>query len=279
MVIKIQKNAGEYEDFDREKLRESLLRASASLVTTNDVIKKVEKKMKNGMSTSEIYRLAFNYLNKKEKSTAMRYSVKRSVFDLGPTGFPFEKYVARIFEAKGYQTMVGITLPGKCIEHEVDVIAYDKNELILMEVKFHNSVSLKSDTKTALYVKARWDDLKEIEVKLENGLKEKPTRGILTTNTDFTDNVIKYSQCSHLELISWNYPQQGNLFELIRDTGQHPITVITELSNHHKEKLIDKNYITANQILDNPKILSDIGVTKNKANKIISEIKDVCAID
>ena len=278
MVIKVLKNAGEYENFNREKLRDSLLRSSASLVTTNDVIKKIESNLVEGMSTSQIYSLAFSYLNKKEKRTAMRYSVKRSVLDLGPTGFPFEKYVAKIFDSKGFKTMVGITLPGKCIEHEVDVIAYDKNELILMEVKFHNSISIKTDTKVALYVKARWDDLKGIDVKLENGLKEKPTRGILTTNTDFTQSAIDYGKCSHLEMISWNYPHRGNLFDLIRDTGQHPVTVINDLSKHHKEKLIEMGYITANQVLENPNVLLEIGMNKNRKSRILEDIKDVCEI-
>jgi hypothetical protein len=279
MAIEILKSNGDYEEFDREKLRGSLLRSSASLVTTNDVIKTVERKLKNGMTTSEIYRIAYSILNKKEKRIAMRYSVKRSVMDLGPTGFPFEKYISQIFKKKGYKTMVGVTLPGKCVNHEVDVIAYDENELILMEVKFHNQLSIKSDTKVALYVKARWDDLKDQPIKLEKELTRLPTRCILVTNTSFTDNSVEYAKCSDIGMISWDYPDKGSLFDLINDTMQHPITIITELSNFQKTELIKKDYITANQIVENPKILQKIGINQSKQDKIIQNIKNVCEIE
>jgi hypothetical protein len=279
MAIQILKSNGEYEKFDREKLRASLLRSSASLVTTNEVIKKVEKKLKPRMTTRELYRIAYSILNKKEKKIAMRYSVKRSVLDLGPTGFPFEKYVAELFRAKGYQTMVGVTLPGRCVKHEIDVMAYDKHELILMEVKFHNQLSIKSDTKVALYVKARWDDLKDQPVKLEKSLVEKPTRCILVTNTSFTHNSIHYAKCNDIGMISWDYPDKGSLFDLINDTLMHPITIIDALSNRQMTDLIEKDYITANQVMENPNILLSVGINQSKRDKIIQSIKEVCEIE
>jgi hypothetical protein len=276
--MKIIKRVGEYEDYSRDKLRESLLRAGASIIVTNQIIKKVERVIHDDMTSGEIYQIAFDLLNKKEKITAMRYSVKRSIIELGPTGFPFEKFIAQLLEAKGYKTVVGITLRGQCIKHEVDVVAYDENELILIEAKFHNTASLKTDTKVALYVKARWDDLKEIPIKLDGKRTMKPTRGLLTTNTDFTTSAIEYARCANMDVISWSYPLKGNLFELVRETGQHPITVITELSKAQIRKLIKNGIVTANQILNNTELLSKVGVTASSSKKIVNEIKEVCAI-
>lgn len=279
MSINILKSTGEIEEFDRNKLRESLLRASASLVTTNDVIKKIEKKIREGMSTQEIYKIAFSLLNKKEKRTAMRYSLKRSIIDFGPTGFPFEKYIAEIFKKKGYKTMTGVILRGKCIEHEIDVLAYDENELVLIEVKFHNSLSIKTDTKVALYVKARWDDLKDNEVKIDKQITQKPTRELIVTNTNFTDNAIEYALCSNMGMISWNYPNKGSLFDLIHDTKLHPVTVMEELSKHQRQYLIDNGYITVNQVIENPKILNKIGLNQSKSDKLLANIKIICGIE
>lgn len=276
--MKILKTIGEYEEYDREKLRDSLLRTGASILVTNQIVKKVESAMHDEITSTEIYQIALELLNKKEKVVAMKYSVKRSILDLGPTGFPFEKFVAQVLEAKGYETMVGVTLPGKCIDHEVDVIASDENELILIEAKFHNLISLKSDTKVALYIKSRWDDLKSKKIKLKSGRMMMPTRCLITTNTDFTLNAIKYAKCVDMSMISWSYPKRGNLFELIRETGQHPITVITELSNAQKRQLIKYGYVTANQILNNPDALSEVGISRIDNKKILKEVAEVCAI-
>lgn len=277
--MQILKNNGEREDFSREKLRESLLHASASILVTNDVISKVEEKLKEGMTTSEIYRIAFTFLKKNEKRTALRYSMKRSLLDLGPTGFPFEKYVAEIFKAKGYITKVGVTLPGRCVSHEIDVMAHNETDLILAEVKFHNSLTIKTDTKTALYVKARWDDMRNQEINLGSGLKMKPTREILITNTKFTNNAEKYALCNKMGMISWDYPKKGNLYDLISETQLHPITTVTSLTNHQKKSLIDNGIITANQLCVNPELVRKSGLSGNRARKIIQEAKLVCGIE
>lgn len=276
--MKILKTIGEYEEYSRDKLRESLLRTGASILVTNEIVKEVESVLHDELTSTEIYQMVFDLLNKKEKIVAMKYSVKRSLLDLGPTGFPFEKYIAQILEAKGYKTMVGITLPGKCVDHEVDIVASDENELILIEAKFHNLISLKSDTKVALYIKSRWEDLKDKPVKLEGGKMMLPTRCLITTNTDFTHNAIKYAKCAELSVIGWSYPARGNLFELIRETGQHPVTVISELSNNQKRQLIKLGYVTANQILNNTEVLYEIGISKSDSERILEEVREVCAI-
>jgi len=274
--MQILKGTGEYEEFNPEKLKESLLRVSTSLLTAKDVVEKVMPKVKEGMTTDEIYKIAFQILNKNEKKSAMRYSMKRSILELGPTGFPFEKFIAEIFRKKGYQAETGIMLPGSCVYHEVDLLAYDEEDLIIGEVKFHNALHLKSDTKTALYVKARWDDLKDKEIITENNEHRKPTRCILITNTKFTHNSEKYAKCVGLGMISWGYPKKGNLYDLIFETKLHPVTVVHSLSNYEKELLIKNDIITANQIIDKPFKLKELGFKNSEILKIVAEAKIVC---
>ncbi|HMO78607.1 MAG TPA: restriction endonuclease [Candidatus Paceibacterota bacterium] len=219
--IKILKSNGQLELFNREKLRNSLKKSGASSILANEISDKIESELKNGIETSKIYKRAYEILNQKSKKTALRYSIRRKLSELGPTGFPFEKYIAKIMNAKGYKTQTGIMLVGKCIEHEIDVLAYDIDDLLLIEAKYHNEINTKTDTKVTLYIKARFDDLSEQEFLIE-GKKRKMTNGLLITNTKFTENAKKYAKCANLDLISWDYPEKGNLYELIESTEIYP---------------------------------------------------------
>ena len=61
-----------------------------------------------------------------------------------------------------------------------------KNTLI--ECKSHNRFGIKNDIKTALYVKARWDDLKE-------GPDGKKVESfVLASNTSFTKDALVYAE-------------------------------------------------------------------------------------
>ena len=46
------------------------------------------------------------------------------------SGFPFERYVARLFDAMGYATQVGIVLPGKCVTHDRDRVGEQVEECL-----------------------------------------------------------------------------------------------------------------------------------------------------
>lgn len=247
--ILIKKEDGKLEAFDAAKLRQSLMRSNTSIISADSIVKEIEESLQPETSTHEIYRHAFNLLKKSEKASALRYSIRRSLIGLGPSGFPFEKFIEKVFRKKGYQTKVGVTLQGHCVEHEIDVVAVSpKNELFLTEVKFHNELYLKSDTKVTLYIKARFDDLKEIEFDFF-GKRLKPTRMLLVTNTKFTNNAIKYAECVGLDLISWDYPQKGNLHSLVYETDTYPITILESLTGGEKMRFISEGIITCDDLI------------------------------
>jgi len=265
--ILIKKEGGELEAFDAEKLRQSLLRSNTSIISADNIVKEIEENLKPETTTHEIYRKAFDLLKKNERMGALRYSIRRSIFGLGPNGFPFEKFVEKVFQKMGYQTKVGITLNGNCVSHEIDVVALSpKNELLLTEIKFHNELFLKSDTKVTLYIKARFDDLKNIKFDLF-GKKLKPKRMLLVTNTKFTENAVKYAECAGLNLISWDYPQKGNLHSLIYSTDTYPISILESLSSGEKTHLISEGIITCDDLMASKQLYQF-------SSEIISEITD-----
>lgn len=250
--ILITKATGEREPFDPEKLRASLTKARASEEVSNKIIERIMLGLKEGMSTKEIYAHAFELLAQEHKPAAVRYSLRKALLEMGPTGFPFEKLVAEILHTKGFETTTEFTAQGRCVEHEIDVTAWNEEKLVMIEAKFHNEFGLKSDLKTVLYVDSRWDDLREEE--FDFGKKRKLDEGWLVTNTKFTDQAIKYAKCKKMKLVGWGYPQQGNLQDLIEETGLHPITVLNTLSNQEQRELMELGIIHIKQLKENPDI-------------------------
>jgi hypothetical protein len=240
--ILVKKVAGKEEFYSREKLIASLERAGTSLVAAYDIVDEIEKHLSEFVTTDEIFKTAFKILRKKEKKPAIKYSIKRSMLSLGPTGFPFEKFIARLFAEKGYQTETGLILRGNCVDHEIDVVAIEDDKLILIEAKFHNDLSMKSDTKVALYVKARFDDLRKQSWNID-GKVRKMSDGLLVTNTKFTDNAIAYGECAGLNMLSWLYPRKGNLLDIIDETKIYPITCLFALSQVEKKELLAMNIL------------------------------------
>ncbi len=204
VIMYVVKADGTREVFKRDKLLSSLRTAGAKEKTAEAVIAHVERELVDGIHTADIYRHAFDVLHKLERPAAARYSLKRALIALGPAGFAFEKFVAEIFKAKGFKTALDVFAQGKCASHELDVVAWNDMSLILVEAKFHNELGMKSDTKVALYVKARFEDLRDAS--LMYGDHRKMTEGWLIPNSKLNENATRCCECPGVRVIGWNYP-------------------------------------------------------------------------
>lgn len=276
-LIRIKKADGSLEFFEEGKLIESLRNAGGTDDIIEEIVDKVEEEMHDGMPTSEIYGHAFTLLRKHSMPTAIKYSLRRALSELGPEGFPFEKYISKIFHAWGYETLTDQTVMGVCVPHEVDVVAWNKEKLVMVEAKFHNELGMKSDVKVALYIKARFDDIRGNMFDY-GGIKRKLTEGWLITNTKFTEQAIKYGECNGLKMIGWNYPAEGNLQEIIEKLKLHPFTCLASLSNDQKKKLLLKGVVLCTDIFNKQHLLAEIGMKDEEINKVVDEIKEVCGI-
>ena len=271
-LISVTKSDGTKQLFEEDKLIVSLRRAGASDDAIEDVTDDIEKEMYDGITTSDIYSRAFALLRKHHHPTAIKYSLRRALLDLGPDGFPFEKFVARIFKLWGYDTLTDQMLLGSCIEHEMDVVAWKGDDLAFVEAKFHNEFGLRSDVKVALYVKARFDDLKDNVFNFggkERKLSDK--NRWLFTNTKFTDQAIKYSECQNIQLVGWNYPEDKSLHMIVEQNGLHPVTCLGSLTHQEKKTIIGLNVLTCIDIIGNPDILRQAGVRPELVEKVLTE--------
>lgn len=271
MSVEIIKLDGSKEPFDGMKLEWSLRRAGASAHTAETIRHTIESTLAEGTRTTEIYKRAFQMLRHRNRPSAARYSLRRALFEFGPTGHPFEAFVAEMFEKEGWKVEYRRMIPGKCVTHEVDVYATRDGEYLAAELKYHNDPGYKTDVKVALYVKARLDDIWNCD----------PTKattcpvdhGFLITNTKFTRDAVQYANCSGLNLLGWTYPTEGNLYDRIVATGLYPVTALTMLRKAEKKLLLDQGIVTTEQVIEQTDVLRAMGMSAARIGSVTAEAK------
>jgi len=232
-VINIIKATGEIEPFSEEKVISSLLRAGASRPIAERIVAQVKPSLYQNIPSFEIYSTVMKILKKEQRPVAEKYSLKKAIMDLGPTGYPFEKFISAILQTMGHQVSINQIVQGKCVSHEIDVVSQNK-EKYMIECKFHGIPGGRTDIKVALYTYARFLDVKE------KGDFDLPW---LITNTRLTQEAKAYAACIGMKVTGWDYPEGESLNEMIDKSGLYPITASTVLSDEQKRDLIDKGTI------------------------------------
>ncbi|GAA0758532.1 ATP cone domain-containing protein [Psychroflexus lacisalsi] len=270
--FQVVKSSGEKADFSLSKLRNSLFRSGADKSTVDRVLNSVRDELYQGISTKEIYNRAFALLKKSKPIYASKYKLKKAIYELGPTGFPFEKFIGELMKYSGYEVKVGQILKGKCVSHEVDVIARKDEHRILAECKFHNDKASTCNVKIPLYIHSRYRDIIARDVDSE----ERPNEAWVVTNTRFTLDAITYGNCVGLYLLSWDYPKENALKDRIDRLGLYPITVSTLLSSREKQFLLSRDIVLCRQLLNDSFYLDHLGISEVRKAKILNEISSLC---
>ena len=271
--ILVKKYNGKYEPFSEFKLERSLKRVGSSPKVAKEIVKIIKVGLRDGTRTSQIHDQALNLLSQKRAPLSARYNLKQALLALGPSGHTFENFIGEFLKAKGYSVELRQMVMGKCVMHEVDVVARKGQEHVLVEAKFHNHPGFKTDIKTALYVKARFDDI--VKSKLR---KPHFHKAILITNTKFTQDAIAYAECEGLELIGWNYPAKGSLQEIIETSGLLPVTSLSSLSLVQQRDLLKNGFVLCHDLVNNPMSMKIINATNLQENIILDEASKVCKI-
>ena len=270
--IIVRKASGKEEYFSFQKLRNSLLRSNASHDEAEGIVNELKGKIYEGISTKKIYSMAFRLLKKQSPHNASRYALKKGIMELGPSGFPFEKFISEIFRTEGYQTEVGRILQGKCVKHEIDVICKKEDTIMLMECKYKNQAGVSVDVKVPLYIHSRFQDL------LENKLLAKPFTkfsGWIVTNSRFTDDAIAFGNCRGIQLLGWDYPFKNSLKDRVDKSGLYPITCLTTLTINEKKGFLEKGIVLVKEMHNNEKILLKSGINPKRIKNILFEIDKI----
>lgn len=272
--VKVIKSSGKKVKFSLDKLRSSLRKSGADNETINQIIDKVRDELYPGISTNEIYNRAFALLKKKGSYLASKYKLKKAIYELGPTGYPFERFISAILKYSGYETQVGEILQGACVTHEIDVIAHKDTTTTIVECKFHSEEGRNCNVKVPLYIASRYRDVKaHWDSKPQN---TKLNEGWVVTNTRFTLDALQYGKCAGLYLLSWDYPKNDGLRDRIDRLGLFPITVSTLLSSQEKQFLLSRDVVLCKDLIDNVFFLDHLGVSDIRKEKILKEINILC---
>jgi hypothetical protein len=258
-MLSVIKSTWEKEPFSEEKIKTSLRRARVPEDVQEHVLSQVTKTAYDEMPTSKIRHEITSYLSRSHVPfTRSLYNLKQAILQLGPTGYPFEDFLSELYTSFHYTTRVRQIIRGTCVSHEIDVIAMKDASSIMIEAKFHNDPSHRSDLHVSMYTKARFDDVKD-----RHGF----TQAWIVTNTKATTDAIAFAECAGLSIISWGYPKKGNLQDLIEEAGLHPITMLTTLPASLKVQLINKHIVRCKHLHEDKSIIQTLPLSKEEKTK------------
>ncbi len=273
--MKLIKASGEEQLYSRRKLCNSLARLGVSRDVVQNICHAVEKELKAGMSTQELFERTSRYLLEESPVFAAKYSLKQAMMRLGPEGFVFEQYVEAILQEYGYITKRNQIMKGACVPHEVDVVAQKGARHYLLEIKYHNAKGIKTDVQVVMYMYARLLDIAEVEEEKE---KFRATHEAwLITNTKFTRKAISYGQCQGIKMTGWRYPKSASLEYLIAQKALYPVTVLPSLNGFAKGQLTSNGILFARDLVSfSPLTLQRrFGVQERIGRRIIQEVKNL----
>lgn len=277
MAVDIVKASGLPQKFDLRKLADSLMRSGAPEDVALDIAGKVRKDLPPDASTKAIFRMAKRLLRRYNRASGMRYSLKNALYALGPAGYRFEKYMARILKAHGYTTSVDQIMEGYCVKHEVDVLATRDREHFVIECKYHSDGGTATDVKTALYVHSRFVDIRKA-CELKPGHPQGVHYGMLVTNTRCTTDAIKYAECVGLRIMSWRYPEKESLEKIIEERRLYPATILHSARKRTLEALFSHDIILAQDVaaMDERMLARKSGLDHDTARSLKKEAEQLC---
>ena len=266
--IEVRKSDGLREPYSRRKLRNSLRRAGASKSTVEEVVAALEPQLKDGVSTGRLYRMACKALRQRSRRTAITYSLKRALLDLGPSGFPFEQFCGRLFEAMGYRVVYNQFLQGRCVQHEIDIIAERDGRRLLAECKFHNRATYRNDVKLPLYLRARSLDLAATREGQHDAFW-------VLSNTTYSEDALAYGACEGLILAGHNTDHYPLTRGLINQHGLHPITCLGSLKVAQKRRLIEAGAVLCRDLIDQPGLLDPLRLEERQRERVRRECNEI----
>ncbi|WP_083499431.1 ATP cone domain-containing protein [Thioalkalivibrio nitratireducens] len=266
--IEVRKSDGQREAYSREKLRRSLRWAGAGKAMAEEVLADVEPRLRDGITTGKLYRMARKALQRRSRGTAITYSLKRALIDLGPSGFPFEQFCGRLFEAMGYQVHYNRFVQGRCVQHEIDIIAERDGARLFAECKFHNRATYRNDVKLPLYLRAR-------SVDLLVGEDGKHDAFWVLSNTTYSEDALAYADCEGLILAGHNTDHYPLTRGLINEHGLHPLTCLNSLKVAQKRNLIDAGAVLCRDLLEKPRLLEPLRLDARQRERVRRECREI----
>jgi len=232
-----------------------------------NVADRIESELYDGIPTREIIRRVYRYLAEYRPQLEGQADLRQALALLRPKP-DFERYVARLLTEYGYNTVGPLILRGRCVEHEIDVVARRGGETVYVEVKHHASPHIFTGLDIFLQAKATFQDLVE---GYAAGLdKISIQRAMVVCNTKLSDHARQYAGCAQIEHICWKSPPERSLEKLIEERKLYPITMLKMLDTETEEKLGDAGVILLSELLgsDKRELSTKTGIRLDQIEKL-----------
>ncbi|MGQ9789010.1 MAG: restriction endonuclease [Candidatus Hadarchaeaceae archaeon] len=212
-------------------------------------------------------------VRKEEAQAAMRHDLKGAIMRLGPSGFPFETFVAEILEHYGYRTKLRTIVKGRFLRHEIDIIAERMNGAAvrcMMECKFRCLPGTSVDAKDALYTYARFLDLNEGSAQ---GKGYRFDEVWLVSNTHISSDAVRYARGKGIKLLCWRCPGGvcsggASLEKMIEAKGLYLVTILRSVDKEALAKLFTAKLMLAKDLL-----LHDASLLKKKTQLGVEKLR------
>ena len=210
--IFVTKYDGSREAYNQKKVLGSIVRAGVKKDEVVKILGLVEAKLYDGIPTSEIYQII-------AAVHPHLYRLREALAKMG--SIDFEKFVKKVLEKEGFSCQWNQIVAGFCIEHQLDIIAQNKqiskacfsqaqnkaHKLYFVEVKHHRNFHRDSGLGTVAELWARFEDLKTGFSHGRN--KYNFSAAWLITNTKFSGHAKQYAKCKGLKLTGWRHTLNG----------------------------------------------------------------------
>lgn len=240
---------GKEEPFSWQKIYNAAERVGAPKALAKEIATIIEKEAYPGITTKEIFQRVEQILSKEYPRGRIRFRLKEAMRRLGPSGFPFEKYIAEIFKQLGFSIKLNQNIKGQCVPHEIDFLAKEEKYFLIGECKYHSLSGGRVDLKIGLIHYARFLDLMAGNSFKNIKLEKLKIRPIIVTNTKFTSKAIKYCECNGIDLLGWKYPKLRGLEYVIESEGFYPITILPSLPNNLLEVFYQQRLMLVQDLL------------------------------
>ncbi len=273
-MLHVTKADGRRQIFEKEKIARTCIRMGASNEEARNIADKIEEKLKDGTETKKILQMIFSELENYRPEVKHIIDLREAI-SLLRSKPDFEKFVGAILKSQGYQVQMNQIVAGKCVDHEIDVIANNSSEIIYVEVKHHLQHHTFTGLDVFLEANSTFEDLCEGYLRGKNKIKF--TRAVVVSNTKISDHAWRYSRCRGIDNIGWKSPPGDSLEDMIERNKLYPITLLKNLDRNEEEKLGDAEIILLRQLVekDESEICSLTKIPKTRIAKLVLAAKEI----
>mgnify|MGYP000707545939 FL=1 len=244
-MIRVRKFDGSLELYDQSKVVRTAIRMGLDKKAAEELADEISSKVYDGIPTSEILSLIHDLASKIRPELKYVENLREAISAMRPKP-DFEEYVRIVLKAAGYMVEPGRVLEGRCIDHEIDGIAFKDDEVVIVETKHHVNPHAYTGLDTVLQLWAALEDLKEGH---RLGFHNYPfTSALLVCNTKISMHAERYARCKGMKYMVWNYPRAFALRDIIASHKIYPITMLKTLSRNQIAKLGDMGIVTISQL-------------------------------